>query len=573
MNVIYKHYYGKIKKEVEKLMKEDNEENKDGDVPVSGESITDFCISQLKRALNEQKTAKAISAGLSLQFTTGVGYTDNKSGIEINLKYFTNAACDIDVSVLNSESQGKFEEKLLVCCESGVKVHHVEKQYWPDTYEHPNIVTTTNPSTGEYYTCLPNRGGSDQLSLVGLASVGAMGYGTNNPKVNGFQFGGIQNVIASIRCLTVEKDEETGENVIKHYQIEPSVESGNSIHDKEKWDSNPNYNNIILIQDDKTYNNWVSSIGTYGIITHVFVIMKKAQFYVQNRKSYKAAHWDTKYKELCSDPNVYKFEMYFVPYKDLGHDNGYYVYNAYTIAPDSVLNPNTQHTIQKYGGICRSPDKILPYAAAALVTLIANCPLLRDTLLAPAVGWGLNGTCTKHLPKKDQIPDTDGIVMTCVQALNFETGNLIKTNTMGMCFPTLDENGNDNVIPTVNNYLDFMRHQAKDKGWYATSPVALRFAKKSPGTVSAAGDYDIAWLEQPMVKGTDHTTTLLERNFKDFWMKSVPRVKINWGMYFEESPKVWQNVDDFESFRDMYKKYNSGKIFCNNFTKNTGLDV
>jgi len=126
------------------------------------------------------------------------------------------------------------------------------------------------------------------------------------------------------------------------------------------------------------------------------------------------------------------------------------------------------------------------------------------------------------------------------------------------------------------------------KKHFITSPLSLRFSKISNGTICIANQINpCAWIEQPLLNFNKtheklwHTLigeTLGERDtYEDVFnlllghhFKGI----VHWGLWFDVKPSVWNNIhpDDFQSFVNNYKFFNSQQYFCNDFTLQSGLD-
>jgi len=134
-----------------------------------------------------------------------------------------------------------------------------------------------------------------------------------------------------------------------------------------------------------------------------------------------------------------------------------------------------------------------------------------------------------------------------------------------------------------------MTLQKKNK-LFITSPFALRFSKKSFGSVSCCGEYDVSWIEQPILtvgKGGIITNAAYKTSLKNantllsktrIYFQQNFQSKIHWGLYFNDdqiSEYPWfQNISkpNKESFKKNYKKFNKDGVFRNEFTQRSGLD-
>ena len=115
--------------------------------------------------------------------------------------------------------------------------------------------------------------------------------------------GAIQSAIQSIEMLCVQDGE------VKHYQIEPK----NGIHSGKKEELFKK--EIVLINDDETFSNVVTSMGCYGVIVRVFISMEDAYYLTEHREKVKFKDWEKRYDEICSNGDVYVFEIWGNPYE------------------------------------------------------------------------------------------------------------------------------------------------------------------------------------------------------------------------------------------------------------------
>ena len=193
-----------------------------------------------------------------------------RDGIRIDLskKGFRNPNCAdlIDVNLLTNEATSEVNNGNLILIEGGCFIGDIADYYWPpDKYS--NLI---DPSNGKHYKVLPTRGGYKWLSMIGLTSVGGMGYSRYNEN-DGCNVGDIGSAIVSLTLLTVEDGE------IKKYQIEPATGAKVQVHNKNAKTALAEQG-ITLIQDNQIFSDVRTSMGTYGVITHAYITLEDAYY-------------------------------------------------------------------------------------------------------------------------------------------------------------------------------------------------------------------------------------------------------------------------------------------------------
>eukprot|EP01084_Bolivina_argentea_P276429 471669_1 len=572
-------------------------------------SITQYVINELQKAIDNNQNVKA--AGADRAFTAIVDPAPNGILLKLTELGYRNPNCNDliteNLSLLTTDAQQKIERKNMSLIEAGCYVRDIENYYWPP--DNPNADpdpkkeywslhrSNLYDSNGNIYHCLPNRGGFEYLSYVGLSSVGAMGFSATNYDKKGANIGDIASAILSLRLLTVQN------GIINHYQIEPT----NGIHNSDAAEKLKSQNpSVILIQDDQIFSDVVTSMGTYGVITHCYIeladaywlVIKKqiVEFTIKNQQP-----WIDAYNKVANDPNVWQFEAYFQPYHDrvllIKQQKCRMLISSWekpkleNIDPET-FKPNTREEIIKYGGAGTNIDDFPTSTVllAAHVTQLLSNSISKYKIGVAGLIFALNVALKEDLISENTDPNTgkkvDTLTMSCIEALDLGTPNLIPTNTSGNSF---------NMSQSVNatqDYMSYLNQQLNDNHLAITSPLATRFSAKSYGSVACAGEYDTAWIEQPMLtvgkddsmtKGSydtayNNSVTLLTNTLN--WFLSQYKGKIHWGEWFDETnplgyEKWWQNIlqSNKDSFFANYKKFNSDKVFSNTFTANSGMDV
>merc|ERR1712130_496583 len=117
--------------------------------------------------------------------------------------------------------------------------------------------------------------------------------------------------------------------------------------------------------------------------------------------------------------------------------------------------------------------------------------------------------------------------------------------------------------------------------------TTLRFAKQSFGSVSCAGEEDVAWLEvmcaaEPLLgkesckEAKNNAESLFKAQWE--WFRKNYKSKIHWGLWFNEDEsngRDWfTHISDEnkQSFFKSYRRFNKDKVFANGFTRNAGMD-
>lgn len=532
--------------------------------------VTEYVKNELQKAISFQSTAKAVTADRAF---TGVSKPLSPNGVtlQLTLQGYRKVDCPINSDLLTADAVTKVNSNNIVLIESGALVGDVEDHYWP-TEDYDSLTWKDGPNKGKPYHALPNRGGYTQLSVVGLASVGAMGF-SNNYKNQPNQ-GALQQSILSLRLVAYR------DGAIQEYQIEPLT---NAIHNSDAK-AKLAAQGVTLIQNDDTFSDVITSVGTFGVITHAYITLVDAFYLAMYRKKVTLDEWETEYNALCNDQTVYSFECWYNPYE--------FKIGQITIKPSMLASiwrkhdgpPDNQEYIVKYGGVNRGSMPLWAVELSGLIPQIGAVIGCKD-LVAFALNLSLDAVKITAPPRGTD--KESYLVMSCIEAVDFGTANLVPNITGGNAFKIEDS------IKAVNGYFNWLNSDANKLGLIVSVPPALRFAAQSYGSISCAGEYNVGWIEQPLVTVGQYYPFLniiyALSLFKDKLLLEASRVyfyenfngKIHWGLWFPEDlimdiSHPWFGSigsTNMTSFLDNYKYFNNEKLFSNGFTLRSWMDL
>ena len=300
-------------------------------------------------------------------------------------------------------------------------------------------------------------------------------------------------------------------------------------------------------------------------------------------KQFKAKEWN-KIDKKCKNGDIVRLQLYICPY--LTYDEKYresppVIVNTYEYTPEM---PKHQVT-NRDAGHHRSRDC---ERSTILASLLATRYASKWPQLVPFIlQMSMESTCHS------------GIAISAADAILFGNGNIVPTHKsgFGMNASSFTAIGDDYV--RLCNIL-----RAKCSKQIVTKPAAIRFSNPGFGLLNFTYNESSVILEQSLYdfrnsiyferehkcNGDDDdddenskqlqvcssTTpklwhTLLK--IQDLCMGERYKGKPHLGLYFHVEKNIWRNHGDaFKEFVDVYKQFNSHKIFCNAFTKESGLD-
>lgn len=296
----------------------------------------------------------------------------------------------------------------------------------------------------------------------------------------------------SIRLLTVQNGKSL------QYQIEPSVGNGGIFSHDSKSVLLAKHD-VCLIQDDQIFSDVIVSMGTYGVITHLYIKLIDA-FWVTERREWALftlkdqTTWINKYDEIANRYDVFQLQAWFNPCTGPLNCTTCSMILSYFIKENNETKPNAKEEIVKYGGANRN-YKTYTLTTMLLAGVVVQCVSMISSkkTMSVALHMSLKETEIKENKNPNTGRYTKSMTMSYVEALDFGTPNGIPNNTCGNSMKL------QNAIKATTRYIKFLNKIANNSGLIASAPFALRFCQKSFGSVSCAGECDVAWIEQPML--------------------------------------------------------------------------
>jgi hypothetical protein len=369
-----------------------------------------------------------------------------------------------------------------------------------------------------------NMGGIDHQTFSGALSTGTHGSGVGLPALSG--------MVRSIVLVS---------NGGKVFRIEPD----NGI-------TNPNaysaYPRISLIQDSKVFNSVVVSLGAMGIIYSLVIEVVRM-------------YWLEETKLLCDWPQI----------KPLLADGSIHE------SVRSVMIQDTPYKKKNGGRSCilvshrqiDEPEKPLTVNESSRNWLgtLGNNALVYNFIL-----WQMNRNPAGNIGKIETSLRSlrDRIYVNKSHKVLYQGVEYIKERAYDSEFAF--DLGQDKYLEALEELFECAEKTAHEKGIYESAPLGLRFVKKSEAYLTPEFGKDVCYIDTPFLvktRGADellgiYGKILLKHGGIPHWGKINDVLSDNPGIIRDFYPmlEVWQHV---------YREFNSGGIFNNEFTDRMGL--
>ncbi|CAG8683647.1 8681_t:CDS:2, partial [Dentiscutata erythropus] len=346
----------------------------------------------------------------------------------------------------------------------------------------------------------------------------------------------------------------------KIYKVEPTK----GITDPSKFSQK--FPDRTLIQDDKTFNAAVVTIGALGVTYEVTVWTIPLYNIIERREeiTWTQAKSILKQKPYSTNPYL-KFrntEIWISPYTD------YALITLRDLATnEDVKNypkPKTKELFQEFISlpVVKEISSVLSVDVGAALYLLLH--------LFPAIIPFVNEEALKTQYHKDPVVDSYELIY---NALGYGFVNDFKVISVEFSFSMKDDNhilATDAILKTLKELRD--KHNLNIHG-----PASMRFSAASPQYLSMGNG------------SSDETRAYLEMIILDVWIDHYKRVfdsltetalkfnaRCHWGQYFSSKldhkylNKAYgaQNVD---SFIEQIKKFDPNGIMSNSLLKKLGL--
>ncbi len=367
---------------------------------------------------------------------------------------------------------------------------------------------------------LINQPGYQNLSFVGVASVGGHGSGIN--------IGPLAEEICSIQLLTFQNGE------LKQFRIEPE----NGITDPAKF-SDPN---IVLLQDTDAFNACKVSMGCMGVIYSV-IVRTQNRFYLQESRTMQ--QWSVVKNQLMAklkDPSIHSIHVWLNPYSVSG---------------------DHQCVLTEY----RRTEGPAPIGTNGIRGFGEN--FIWDKQLAPVLLWIMKNFpshMAEMLDSSLKLMVDDGlVVMPCFQALNFGMPDDIHVICSNCGIPV------ESALDAADILFDLFQKRF-ETGAYVTSPPGFRFTASTDALLAPQNGRATCMIELPLVFGTADGMATLSAFHDTLWKTLGGRP--HWGQRLSENldAKTVQKMfpTTYPTFINVFKKFNDG-TFDNPFTDLLGL--
>jgi hypothetical protein len=393
---------------------------------------------------------------------------------------------------------------------------------------------------------LINMGGYDAQTIIGAISTSTHG--------SGISLGPFPDMVRSIVLATNGKYNGTtyGSGVpvgnVYLYRIEPTKGITNA--------ATYNHPNILLIQDDDCFNAVTTSMGCMGVIYSLVLEVSQNYWLAETRVM---SNWHDVKKSLTTTDgsipailqNTRNFEFYQSPYR--------FPTQYHAITTQRNIAPESETGNGGHRSIITSILGQLEIAIEVLIWFVNRYPSITPLTIYMA----LKGLVTIDPPYVDR---------------SYRVYNLDVNGNGGFASEMAYPIGLDNSY-NVANLTNAMEHifntaiLARDQGdVYQTSPMGVRFVKKSDSTLSMMHGNNMGMIEFDMVTGTyagKETMYRLEQGSYQF------NARPHWGLNFDylsgANNFVGQLYPNLDKWMAIYNQFNSLGTFANSFTDRMGF--
>jgi len=390
---------------------------------------------------------------------------------------------------------------------------------------------------------LLNQGGSDIQGVFGGVSTSTHGTGIN--------IGAYPSFVKSLVLIS---------SAGKTYRIEPS----GGITDPDAYvQSRAKREGIELIQDDKTFNAVVVSMGCMGIVYSVILEVGPSYWLFEERK---LSSWEAIKKAYEKDKMAFLEE----------HRHLAIMLNPYAVNEEGKISPNAEHscliTTRNYHpqpkdtGKKRKAEKRERNFFATFLSGISIAGIIS--------AWVFNRK-PQNIPKNlensfkrlvDHKEDGGGYLERSYRALN-EGSQQLKFFGYAIEIAV----GLDELIPAVDRILE-MAVEAATKSQYHPAPIAIRFVDESPAYLSMMNQRKTATIEVLSIKNVIGGMDILHR-VEEEMMDPKYNARLHWGLYLDQLnhqrlDAMYPHLTEWEI---VYKKLNFKGTFDNAFSDRMGF--
>jgi hypothetical protein len=372
---------------------------------------------------------------------------------------------------------------------------------------------------------LSNMGGSTIQSLAGAISTSTHG--------SGITLGPFPSFVKSLLLVSTAG---------KVYRIEPS----DGITDPDRW-LEPH---ITLIQDDDHFNAVLVNMGCMGVIYAFTIAVEPAYLLKESRQL-------SKWSDVKTVINTLGLRQQLEKYRHLE-----FLINPHETHGDHTVII-TKRVRQEGNGIPKGrPGK-------------RNClpSLLAGLKITPKMFIQLFNLTRKKTPQYLDTSlkglDDEEFTNHSYEVLNQGTKQLkFVAGAIEVAFPV------DRTVEAIEKVMEVCARNVRVHGRYLTSPIGVRFVKKSRAYLSMMHDQDSCLIEVPSIINTKEWKELLidmEQELLAFGGRP------HWGLNMKfkgDTPFRFEDYyPEFHRWQRIYQHYNSRGTFDNKFTNRLSISM
>lgn len=372
---------------------------------------------------------------------------------------------------------------------------------------------------------LSNMGGSTIQSLAGAVSTSTHG--------SGISLGPFPSFVKSILMVS------TGGKV---YRIEPT----DGITDPTRW-MEPH---IELIQDDEHFNAVVVSMGCMGVIYALTIEVEPAYLLKETRELSKWSDVKRVINELGLRPQLEKYR-----------------HLEFLINPHETKGDHTAIITKRVLQLGDDIPKGRPGKRNCLPSLLAGMKI------TPRLFMKLFNMTRKKTPqyldKSLKGLDDEAFINHSYEVLNQGTKQLkFVAGAIEVAFPI------DRTIEAIEKVMEVCAHNVAVHGRYLTSPIGVRFVKRSDAYLSMMHDQDSCLIEIPSIINTrEWKELLIDMEQELLAIGGRPHWGLNMKFKGETAFQFEDYYPKFYNWLRVYQHYNAKGTFDNKFTNRLSISM
>ena len=385
--------------------------------------------------------------------------------------------------------------------------------------------------------CVVNMGAIDEQTLAGAIATGTHGTGVELPAMSGM-----------VRSMVV-----VGHNG-DAYRIEPA----DGITDPKEFDEP----GVDLIQDDQIFNSLLVSLGCMGII-YSYILELEPMYWLEESKE--LSTWSRVSALLKEKKRAF-----------LTKDAAGNPIRGLSILVNPYSNEKGDHTCLVVRHKLVSPPKKRSLNAR-LRNLTGS--LLAEVQPISLITYHIAKLIGRRFPKR--VP---GLLERSIRSLKDKTyiNKGYKVLYQGVEYIKLraydseyafdiDAKG-PNYIDAINQIFEKAAEMAKEHNLYQTSPIGLRFVKRSTAYLTPEYGREVCYIDTAFLLDTKGADEMLD-HYQDIFLRNdgIP----HWGKInnrLQGRPDLLiKYYPKLEEWQSVFRFFNYADTFCNNFSDRLGL--